>query len=132
MARVSDPRDRRRITIELTEGEYVAARGKRELTWLIRMADAWVHISKWPGAEIERCRTKSGMVWENRTRLLVTPGARLVRVESRPAPYLKRDALAYLERPSGPKRRVLRQEFRVGTRGSLLRAPENSPKPRGG
>src|SRR6188474_925048 len=89
----------RLVTIELTEGEYVAARGKRELTWLIRLNDAWVHISKWPGAEVERCQLKSGMDWENRTRLLVAPGARLTRVESRPAPYTRRDALDYLRRP---------------------------------
>ncbi len=113
--------DERRVAIELTEGEYVAVRGKRELTWLIRMADAWVHISKWPGAEVERCRIGSGMVWENRTRLLVAPGARLIRVESRPAPYPKRDTLSYLQRPTLPKRRVVRQEFRVGARGDLLR-----------
>jgi hypothetical protein len=111
----------RQVTIELTEGEYVVERGKRELTWLIRLADGWIHISKWPGAEIQRCELKSGMVWENRTRLLVTPGARLVRVESRPPAYQKRDALSYLERPSAPKRRVLRQEFRVGVRGNLLK-----------
>ncbi len=111
----------RQVTIELTEGEYVVERGKRQLTWLIRIADAWVHISKWPGAEIRRCEIKSGMVWENRTRLLVAPGARLVRVESRPAPYVKRDALSYLERPSAAKRSVSRQEFRVSVRGNLLK-----------
>jgi hypothetical protein len=119
---MAEPRAERPVTIELTEGEYVVERGKRELTWLIRVADAWVHISKWPGAEIQRCALKSGMVWENRTRLLVTPGARLMRVQSRPAPYMKRDALSYLERPSAPKRRVSRQEFRVGARGKLLKS----------
>jgi hypothetical protein len=110
-----------RVTIELTEGEYVVPRGKRELTWLIRSGDAWVHVSKWPGAEIERCQIRSGMVWENRTRLLVAPGTRLIRVESRPAPYPRRDALSYLQRPTAPQRRVVRQEFRVGARGDLLR-----------
>jgi len=111
----------RLVTVELTEGEYVAARGKRAVTWLIRLNDDWVHISKWPGAEIERCQIKSGTVWENRTRLPVAPGARLTRVESRPAPYVKRDALEYLRRPIAPERRVLRQEFRVAARGKLLR-----------
>ena len=111
----------RQVTIELTEGEYIVERGKRELTWLIRLNDDWIHISKWPGAEVERCQLKSGMVWENRTRLLVSPGARLTRVESRPAAYAQRDALEYLRRGPSPQRRVLRQEFRVGTRGALLR-----------
>jgi hypothetical protein len=110
-----------KVTIELTEGEYVAERGKRELTWLIRVNDAWVHISKWPGAEVARRELKSGMVWENRTTLLVPPGARLTRIESRPAPYTRRDALDYLRRGPAPQRRVIRQEFRVGARGALLR-----------
>ena len=108
------PPAERKVSIELTEGEYVADRGKRELTWLIRLNDAWVHISKWPGAEVERCPLKSGMVWQNRTSLLVAPGTRLTRVESRPAPYAKRDALDYLRRAPNVERRVLRQEFRVG------------------
>ena len=113
----------REVTIELTEGEYVALRGKQELTWLIRFNDDWIHISKWPGAEIERCQAKSGMVWENRTRLVVLPGQKLRRVESRPAPYAKRDALDYLKRSPDAARRVSRQEFRVGNRGDLLRDP---------
>jgi hypothetical protein len=114
------PRD---VTIELTEGEYVAERGKQELTWHIRLNDGWVHISKWPGAEVERCQAKSGVVWENRTQLLVPAGQKLLRVESRPAPYAKRDALDYLKRSPDAARRVFRQEFRVGSRGELLRQP---------
>jgi hypothetical protein len=114
----------REVTIELTEGEYVAPRGKRQLTWLIRANDAWIHVSEWPSAEVERRQAKSGTVWENLTRLVVTPGAELTRVESRPAPYVPRDALDYLKRaPTGAERRVLRQEFRVGARGDLLRKP---------
>lgn len=116
------PDGTRQVTVELTEGEYVAARGKRELTWLIRINDAWVHISKWPGAEVARSELKSGMVWENRTTLLVPLGARLTRVESRPAPYVKRDALDYLRRGPAAQRRVLRLEFRVGARGELFRS----------
>jgi hypothetical protein len=111
----------RAVTVELTEGEYIAPRGKRELTWLIRLNDAWVHISKWPAAEVERRDVKSGTVWENRTRLLVSPGARLTRVESRPAPYAQRDVLDYLSRGGGPARQVLRQEYRVDARGDLVR-----------
>jgi hypothetical protein len=113
----------REVSIELTEGEYIAPRGTRELTWLIRLNDAWVHISKWPQAEIERCQATSGTVWENRTRLSVPAGALLTRVESRPAPYVRRDALDYLKRSPTAARRVLRQEFHVGSRGSLIRKP---------
>src|SRR5687768_8920249 len=111
------------VPIELTEGEYVAARGKREVTWLVRINDGWAHISKWPGAEIARGELKSGMVWENRTTLRVPPGQRLIRVESRPAPYTERDALDYLRRGPAAQRSVVRQEFRVGARGQLLRQP---------
>ena len=112
----------REVQIELTCGEYIAARGKRELNWLIRLNDAWVHVSEWPGAEIERMQAKSGTVWENLTRLTVVPGTRLTRVESRPGAYVARDALDYLKRaPTQPARRVFRQEFRVGSRGGLFR-----------
>ena len=114
----ASPRD---VTIELTEGEYVAPRGKREVTWLIRLNDDWIHVSKWAGAEVERCQATSGVVWENRTRLLVPAGTQLERIESRPAPYVRRDALDYLRRSPDAARRVLRQEFRVGSRGDLLR-----------
>lgn len=113
----------RDVTIELTEGEYIAERGKRKLTWLIRLNDAWVHVSEWPGAEVEQCQATSGVVWENLTRLVVPFGTRLTRVESRPAPYVRRDALDYLSRGPDPGRRVFRSEFRVGARGELLREP---------
>jgi hypothetical protein len=112
----------REVQVELTEGEYVAERGKRTLTWLVRINDGWAHVSEWPGAEIERRDARSGTVWENLTRLTVPTGTRLTRVESRPAPYQARDALDYLKRaPTQPPRRVFRQEFRVGSRGDLLR-----------
>jgi hypothetical protein len=119
-AKPNDPRPT--VNIELTEGEYIAARGKSTVTWLIKLNDAWVHISEWPDAQTERCQTKSGMVWQNLTRLRVLPGAQLTRVESRPAPYAKRDALDYLKSAPDVKRRTIRQEFRVGKRGDLLRA----------
>jgi hypothetical protein len=112
----------REVQIELTEGEYVAERGKRALTWLIRINDGWAHVSEWPGAEIERCQARSGTVWESLTRLTVPLGTRLTRVESRPAAYAARDALDYLKRaPTQVARRVFRQEYRVGSRGALLR-----------
>lgn len=120
-----DPSSRTRsVTVELTEGEYIAPRGTREVTWLIRLNDAWVHVSQWPGIEVERRQAKSGVVWENVSSLAVPPGTRLTRVESRPAPYAQRDALDYLKQSkSQPARRVFRQEFRVGSRGDLLRVP---------
>lgn len=118
------PEGLRDVTVELTEGEYVAPRGKHQVTWLIRLNDDWVHVSEWPGAEVERCQAKSGMVWENLTRLVVPPGTELERIDSRPMPYAKRDALDYLKRaPTGAERRVIRQAFRVGRRGDLLRSP---------
>jgi hypothetical protein len=113
----------RQVLIELTEGEYVTARGTRELTWLVRLNDGWIHVSQWPGAEVERCQARSGVVWENLTRLPVSPGLRLIRVESRPAPYQRRDPLDYLRRSPQAARRTLRQEFRVGSRGELLQSP---------
>jgi hypothetical protein len=116
-----NPGPAREVMIELTEGEYVAARGRSTVTWLVRLNDAWVHISEWPAAEVERRETPSGTVWENLTRLRVPPGARLARIENRPAPYTHQDALAHLTRGARPQRKVTRLEFRVGNRGDLLR-----------
>jgi hypothetical protein len=114
----------RELTVELKEGEYIAPRGTQEVTWLIRLNDAWVHVSQWPAAEVERCEARSGTVWENRTQLVVKAGAELRRIESRPAPVVHRDVLDYLKRaPTGPARRVIRQEFRVNGRGDLVRKP---------
>lgn len=114
------------VSVELREGEYVAARGTCKITWLVRFNDAWVHVSEWPGVEVKRCETKSGVVWENLTRLSVLPGARLQRIESRPAPYATRDALDYLKRSPNVARRVIRQEFCVGRRGDLRRFDPNA------
>ena len=115
------PRVLREVDIELTEGEYIAERGILKVTWLVRFNDAWVHVSEWPGVEVERCEAKSGVVWENRTRLKVPAGLRLTKVESRPAPYAPRDTLDYLRKSPDAARRVFRQEFRVGPRGELSR-----------
>lgn len=109
------------VEIELTEGEYIAPRGTRHVTWLIRLNDAWVHLSTWPNVEIERCQARSGTVWENRSRLRAPPGTRLIRVTSRPSAYPERDVLDYLARPQSSHQHVLRQEFQVGRRGALLR-----------
>lgn len=114
----SEPRD---VSIEVREGEYIAERGTSKITWLIRFNDAWVHVSEWTGVEVARCEAKSGVVWETLTRLTVRSGTRLIRVESRPAPYARRDALDYLKRSPNAARRVIRQEFRAGIRGDLLR-----------
>ncbi len=114
----------RTVTVEVTEGEYIAPRGTREVTWLVRLNDDWVHVSAWPAVEIERCQARPGTVWENLTRLTVRPGTELRRVESRPAPPAHRDALDYLKRaPTAPARRVHRQEFRANSRGELVRKP---------
>ncbi len=111
----------RELPIDLTSGEYVAPRGKREITWLVALNDDWVHVSAWPGAEVERNQAMSGTVWENRTRLRVAPGTRLMRIESRPIAYKQRDALDYLSRGGGENRQIVRQEFQVGGRGELVR-----------
>lgn len=117
------PAPPREVTIELTCGEYVAPRGTSELNWLVRYNDGWIHISEWPGVEIERRETRPGVIWENLNRLRLLSGTRLTRIESRPAPYKKRDALDYLGKSVQAGRRVSRQEFRVSSRGELLRAP---------
>jgi hypothetical protein len=128
---VTSPSQASQLELELTEGEYIAPRGKREVTWLVRLNDGWIHISAWPGVAIERCQAKSGTVWENRTLLRASPGTRLIRVVAQPAAYERRDALDYLSRGSGNAKRVVRQEFVVGRRGELLRKREPGVGPTG-
>ena len=112
---MTDRADRRRVRR--------ARAARRNVTWLIKLNDAWVHISEWPGAEVERCQTKSGMVWQNLTRLTVPAGGRsCTRVESRPAPYAKRDALDYLKSALRRSPDALSgRNFASASRGDLLR-----------
>ncbi|MCC6904131.1 MAG: hypothetical protein IT377_34505 [Polyangiaceae bacterium] len=116
--------DTRRVVVQLFESETIVGRGRRKVTYLVRVNDAWVAASVHPGAVIERLSAAPGTVWEHRLELLLPVGSRLCRVESTPLAEPARDALAYLtdERRS-PRRATRRRELVVDRRGDLVDAP---------
>lgn len=115
--------ERPAVAVELFESETIVARGRRKVTYLVRLNDAWVLASAHPRAVVERLSAGPGTVWEHRIELPLPVGTRLVRVESEPEPELGRDALDYLgDARRGPKRRSRRRELVVSARGELLSA----------
>jgi hypothetical protein len=114
--------------VELSQFEAIAARGTREVTWFWRLAvgDGWQNIASLPSAQSERLDPGAGMVWQSQVRVLLPYGSYLMRVDSAPAPPERLDALDYLRRERRQvARRVVRQYFRVGRRGALVRAPSS-------
>ncbi|MCB9584631.1 MAG: hypothetical protein H6718_04505 [Polyangiaceae bacterium] len=113
--------------VEVSQFEAITARGTREVTWFWRAAkgDGWVNVAELPGAERERLEPGRGMVWETRIRAQMAYGSWLMRVESRPGRPERLDALEYLKRDRRQvARQVLRQHFRVGRRGGLVRVQD--------
>lgn len=97
-------------------------RGHARVVWFVRQGDSWLAAAQHPDAEVEELDAGPGTVWERRVELRLARGARLMRVESRPAPDASRDAMDYLTRaPRLAERRVLRQYYQVGPRGALER-----------
>lgn len=112
--------------VELNQFEAIAPRGTREVTWFWRLApgDGWQNIAKLPGAQSERLDPGAGMVWQSQVRVLLPYASYLMRVDSTPAAPERLDALDYLKRERRQvARRVVRQYFRVGRRGNLVRVP---------
>jgi hypothetical protein len=122
---VAEDRDRNATleTVELVEGEHVAGRGTGEVTWFVRQNDGWVHVSQWPGAQIERLDAAAGTVWQSRVTLSVSRGTSLMRVESRPAPDERASAFEHLKRgPVAAPRRTERRYYDVGRGGRLVQS----------
>lgn len=112
--------------IELFEGEHVVERGSEEITWFVRCNDGWLHASQWPGASVERLEARAGTVWESRITLSVPRATRLMRVESRPAPYERANVFEHLRRaPGAPPRKTARRYFRVERGGRLEHDPRS-------
>jgi hypothetical protein len=108
--------------VEVVEGEHVAGRGTSEITWFVRQNDAWVHVSEWPGVEIERLDAGPGTVWQSRVILRLVRETPLMRVETRPAPDERAGAFEHLKRgPKPPPRHTDRRYYKVGRRGDLVR-----------
>ncbi|HEX2669228.1 MAG TPA: hypothetical protein VHM25_00070 [Polyangiaceae bacterium] len=114
-------------TVEVIDEERIVPRGTAQVNWFVRLNDAWVHVSTWPGAQSERLDAGAGTVWQSRTEIQVPRGARLMRVESRPNDYARESPLDYLTRGAPSKsRRVRRNYYVVGRAGNLIASVEPS------
>ena len=114
-------------TVEVVDEERIVPRGTAQVNWFVRLNDAWVHVSTWPGANSERLDAGAGTVWQSRTQIQVPRGARLMRVESRPNDYARESPLDYLTRGAPSKsRRVRRNYYVVGRSGDLITSSDTS------
>lgn len=112
-------------TVEVIDEERIVPRGTAQVNWFVRLNDAWVHVSAWPGARSERLDAGAGTVWQSRTEIQVPRGARLMRVESRPSGYARESPLDYLTRGAPSKSRKLRRNYYlVGRSGDLIAAAD--------
>jgi len=114
-----------REIVEVIDEERIVERGTAQVNWFVRLNDAWVHVSAWPGARSERLDAGAGTVWQSRTEIDVPRGARLMRVESRPNSYARESPLEYLTRGAPSKSRRLRRNYYfVGRSGGLIATPD--------
>ena len=111
--------------VEVIDEERIVERGTAQVNWFVRLNDAWVHVSAWPGARSERLDAGAGTVWQSRTEIDVPRGACLMRVESRPSGYARESPLEYLTRGAPSKSRKLRRSYYfVGRSGDLIATPD--------
>lgn len=111
------------VLVEVIDEERIVERGTAQVNWFVRLNDAWVHVSTWPGACSERLDAGAGTVWQSRTSLELPRGTYLMRVESRPSPYKRETALGYLTRGAPSKsRKTRRNYYTVGRVGELCPA----------
>ncbi len=111
--------------VEVIDEERIVERGTAQVNWFVRLNDAWVHVSAWPGARSERLNAGAGTVWQSRTEIDVPRGTRLMRVESRPSSYARESPLDYLTRGAPSKSRKLRRNYYlVGRLGDLIATPD--------
>lgn len=106
---------------ELIEEEVIVDHGAQRTEWFVRLGASWLPASRVPGARSEALPTGPGIVWRRSVHLLLPAGAELMRVNSGPARWLRRDAFAYLSRETrGPERSVRRHYFCVDPCGELI------------
>lgn len=126
----------RRWPIQVFDSERIVPWGRAKVTWLYRRGSGWTRVAEHPEATLERLDPGPGTVWETACTLLLEPGARLLRVESRPTPPSRQRPLDYLLKEQRQvARRVARVEYAVGRRGELepvRREPEPPPGGRAG
>ena len=114
--------------VEVIDEERIVERGTAQVNWFVRLNDAWVHVTEWPGARSERLNAGAGTVWQSRTEIDVPRGARLMRVESRPSSYARESPLEYLTRGAPSKSRKLRRNYYLVGRSVELVASADEPE----
>jgi hypothetical protein len=114
--------------LELSSFETIARGGVRKVTWLVEQQDDWVAVAHAEGAQVHSEEAGRGTVWQQRVCICLPTGARLMRVESKPAPKQTKDPFDYLySARSSTQREVRRTFFRVNARGTLVRL-ERAPQ----
>jgi hypothetical protein len=109
--------------IELIDEERVVARGAVEISWSVRVHDAWVAAARVEGALSEMDKNAGpGVVWRRHTRLELPPGTRLLKVERSPS-ALERTALQHLMKSGSSRRRTRQWVYSVGSHGELVLEP---------
>lgn len=116
------------MQVQLHESEQIVARGVSVTRWLVRIEDAWVPASDFPGARVERLDAEPGVVWHREVQLELPRGTPLLRVSSAPR-AVSRTPLDYLERGGGTPRRTSRTQYRVGPGGTLEEEMPHSDTP---
>ena len=108
--------------VSLNACEVIASGGVRRVTWHVQRGDDWIVASQLENAEISQDPSRPGVVWQQRTRVRLPHGTRLMRVESLPDRERARDPIDYLwdARPRAA-RRIVRHFFRVDASGALMR-----------
>src|SRR5690606_10418970 len=104
--------------VALVAGEHDVARGTVEVGWLLPVGEGWLPVARPPGARVQSLESGPGTVWQRGRELELPRRTRRVRVGARPR-AARRPPLGRLARGAGPARRVIRQAYEVGLRGTL-------------
>lgn len=107
--------------IELDCFEMITDWGVRRVSWQIEREGSWTPVGELAGAGEGMLERPPGTVWRRRFVLELASGTRLMRLESGPAPDVRRDPMDYLLGARRSPRRVVRTYFTLGERGQLLR-----------
>jgi hypothetical protein len=107
--------------IQLECFEVIGERGPRRVSWQIERAGDWTPVSDLGEALPDGDERPPGTVWRRSYVISLSEGTRLMRVETGPASDVRRDPMDYLLSARKYPRRTLRNYFRVGERGQLLR-----------
>jgi len=93
---MSKPADPRKVRIELRLFECVCKGGTQHVIWLLEERGRWLTLSQMADVELGERESAPGLVWQQRARVPVAVGGRLMQLERRPAPVRHSDPMDYL------------------------------------